>query len=326
MDESAFNQAMATGDMDALEKLLADYETIEIDDSLPESNTESQAKPQPATPEEKVENTATTAAKEAGDPANTTTEEVPTERVVLSKDGKHEIPYDVLEQARKRNSDLEQENQQLRAIREERDKLQKLLDKHQIDANAEDLDGLSADALSELAEDFPQVGKGIKHLMNEIERLKQMVSQSQATPDNKEVEARNAFTSIPELVEWQQNDRDRFDYAVGMDEKLMADPLWSAKPVRERYLEVARRTTEAFKPVQTPTQQTPPPDSKPASPSKEKADTLPNSPSDIGNAIRDTATRGTPEYYANMSQSQIQNELARMSQSEYDKLMASIGF
>ena len=323
MDESAFNQAMAAGDMDALEKLLADYETIEIDDNLPETSTDSQAKPQPATPEEKVENTATTAAKEAGDPANTTTEEVQPEKVVLSKDGKHEIPYDVLEQARKRNSDLEQENQQLRAIREERDKLQKLLDKHQIDANAEDLDGLSADALSELAEDFPQVGNGIKHLMNEIERLKQMVSQSQATPDNKEVEARNAFTSIPELVEWQQNDRDRFDYAVGMDEKLMADPLWSAKPVRERYLEVARRTTEAFKPVQASTPTT---NSKPASPSKEKVDTLPNSPSDIGNAIRDTATRGTPEYYANMSQSQIQNELARMSQSEYDKLMASIGF
>ena len=323
MDESAFNQAMAAGDMDALEKLLADYETIEIDDNLPETSTDSQAKPQPATPEEKVENTATTAAKEAGNPANTTTEEVPTERVVLSKDGKHEIPYDVLEQARKRNSDLEQENQQLRAIREERDKLQKLLDKHQIDANAEDLDGLSADALSELAEDFPQVGNGIKHLMNEIERLKQMVSQSQATPDNKEVEARNAFTSILELVEWQQNDRDRFDYAVGMDEKLMADPLWSAKPVRERYLEVARRTTEASKPVQASTPTT---NSKPASPSKEKVDTLPNSPSDIGNAIRDTATRGTPEYYANMSQSQIQNELARMSQSEYDKLMASIGF
>ena len=323
MDELALNQAMATGDLAALEALLADYETLEIDDNLSDTN-EPEAKPQPVTSDGKGVDTATPAAAETDTPSTSTPEEVPTERVVLSKDGKHEIPYDVLEQSRKRNSELEQENQQLRAIKDERDKLQKLLDKHQIDVNADNLDDLSDEALAELAEDFPQVGKGFKRLFNEIDRLKQMVNQSQAVPDSKEVEARNAFTSIPELVEWQQSDRDRFDYAVGMDEKLMADPLWSAKPVRERYLEVARRTTEAFKPVRASTQ----PDSKPASPAKKDgpADTLPNSPSDIGNSVRETATRGTPEYYANMSPAQIQAEMAKMNKSEYDKLMASIGF
>lgn len=325
MDESAFNKAMATGDTEALEKLLADYETLEIDDNTPDTqNTE--AKPQPATPDEKVVDTATTAAEGQGDQSLTGTPEVENaERVVLSKDGKHQIPYDVLEQSRARASALEQENQQLRAIKEERDKLQTLLDKHQIDVNADNLDDLSDEALAELAEDFPSVGKGFKRLLNEIDRLKQTISQSQARPDDGVNEARNAFTSIPELVAWQQGDQDRLDYAIGRDKELAADPLWSAKPVRERYLEAVRRTTEAFKPVQTAQH-----DSKPATSAKApepvKQDSLPNSPSDIGNAVRETATRGTPEYYGNMSQSQIQAEMARMSQSEYDKLMASIGF
>ena len=320
MDEQALNQAMQTGDLDALEKFLNDYETLEIDDNLPATQSEPKPEQAPAASTEKVENTATTAAEEA----STEAKPVPApegEKVVLSKDGKHTIPYEVLEQQRARASALEQENQQLRTIKLERDKLQALLDKHQIDVNADNLENLTDEALAEIADEFPLVGKGFNRLFAEINQLKQTVAKS-APVDDGISEVRKVFTSVPELVAWEAGDPDRLDYAIAKDKELMADPLWAEKPVRDRFLEAVRRTTSAFGdvvPVKAP-------EGKPAPIKAKETDPLPGSPSEIGNSVRESATRGTPEYYANLSPSQLQTEMARMSSAELDRLLSSIDF
>lgn len=321
MDEQALNQAMQTGDLDALEKFLNDYETLEIDDNLPATQSEPKPEQAPAASTEKVENTATTAAEEV----STEVKPVPApegEKVVLSKDGKHTIPYEVLEQQRARASALEQENQQLRTIKLERDKLQALLDKHQIDVNADNLENLTDEALAEIADEFPLVGKGFNRLFAEINQLKQTVAKS-APVDDGISEVRKVFTSVPELVAWEANDPDRLDYAIAKDKELMADPLWSAKPVRDRFLEAVRRTTSAFGDVVPANAE---PESKPAPVKPKERDPLPNSPSEIGNSVRETATRGTPEYYASLNPAQLQTEMARMSPAELDRLLASIDF
>ena len=149
MDEQALNEAMASGDLDALDALLDQFDDVEEVDEV----TEPAAKPK-----EKVESTVTTTAEGEGNSDKTNSDDstaAEPERVVLSKDGKHTIPYEVLENARNRAQKLEQENQQLQAITGERDKLQALLEKHGIDMNAEDLDGKTDDELQELADDFP---------------------------------------------------------------------------------------------------------------------------------------------------------------------------
>ena len=317
MDEQAFNEAMASGDLDALDALLDQFDDVEEGDEV----TEPAAKPK-----EKVESTVTTTAEGEGDSDKTNSDD-PTaaepERVVLSKDGKHTIPYEVLENARNRAQKLEQENQQLQAITGERDKLQALLEKHGIDMNAEDLDGKTDDELQELADDFPVVGKVIAKQAQKIQELEGKLNQQQSEhgANSGKTAVVQAFESIPELVSWQAGDKDRLEYAVAKDAELMSDPIWQDKPVRERFLEAVRRTQSAFgdKPSAQPGQQQQRKQAK-------QGDGLPNSPSELGNSVRESSAKGTPEYYASLSPSELQREMLGMSPDAIDQLLRSIDY
>ena len=317
MDEQAFNEAMASGDLDALDALLDQFDDVEEVDEV----TEPAAKPK-----EKVESTVTTTAEGEGNSDKTNSDD-PTaaepERVVLSKDGKHTIPYEVLENARNRAQKLEQENRQLQAITGERDKLQALLEKHGIDMNAEDLDGKTDDELQELADDFPVVGKVIAKQAQKIQELEWKLNQQQSEPgaNSGKTAVVQAFESIPELVSWQAGDKDRLEYAVAKDAELMSDPIWQDKPVRERFLEAVRRTQSAFgdKPSTQPGQQQQRKQAK-------QGDGLPNSPSELGNSVRESSAKGTPEYYASLSPSELQREMLGMSPDAIDQLLRSIDY
>ena len=317
MDEQALNEAMASGDLTALEALLDQYDGAEEVDEV----TEPAAKPK-----EKVESTVTTTAEGEGNSDKTNSDDstaAEPERVVLSKDGKHTIPYEVLENARNRAQKLEQENQQLQAITGERDKLQALLEKHGIDMNAEDLDGKTDDELQELADDFPVVGKVIAKQAQKIQELEGKLNQQQSEhgANSGKTAVVQAFESIPELVSWQAGDKDRLEYAVAKDDELMSDPIWQDKPVRERFLEAVRRTQSAFgdKPSAQPGQQQQRKQAK-------QGDGLPNSPSELGNSVRESSAKGTPEYYASLSPSELQREMLGMSPDAIDQLLRSIDY
>lgn len=309
MDEQALDAAMASGDLDALDALLDQYENGE--EELDASTT-------PETTE-KVESTATTAAAEEGDTSSEGNEDG--DRVVLSKDGKHTIPYEVLENQRKRAQALEAENQQLKAIAAERDKLQAALDKNGIQLTAEEVEGKTDDELAELMEDFPAIGKVFSKYSNRINELEGRLAEKAQPETNAKNEVMTAFESIPELVSWKEGDQDRLDYAIARDAELMSDPIWQAKPVRERFQEAVRRTQSAFgdkvsQPAQQQKQQ------KQAA----KPDGLPNSPSDLGTSVRETSTKGTPEYYASLSQSELQREMASMTPDAIDKLLQAMDY
>ena len=309
MDEQALDAAMASGDLDSLDALLDQYENGE--EELDASTT-------PETTE-KVESTATTAAAEEGDTSSEGNEDG--DRVVLSKDGKHTIPYEVLENQRKRAQSLEAENQQLKAIAAERDKLQAALDKNGIQLTAEEVEGKTDDELAELMEDFPAIGKVFAKYSNRINELEGRLAEKAQPETNAKNEVMTAFESIPELVSWKEGDQDRLDYAIARDAELMSDPIWQAKPVRERFQEAVRRTQSAFgdkvsQPAQQQKQQ------KQAA----KPDGLPNSPSDLGTSVRETSTKGTPEYYASLSQSELQREMASMTPDAIDKLLQAMDY
>ena len=309
MDEQALDTAMASGDLDALDALLDQYENGE--EELDASTT-------PETTE-KVESTATTAAAEEGYTSSEGNEDG--DRVVLSKDGKHTIPYEVLENQRKRAQALEAENQQLKAIAAERDKLQAALDKNGIQLTAEEVEGKTDDELAELMEDFPAIGKVFAKYSNRINELEGRLAEKAQPETNAKNEVMTAFESIPELVSWKEGDQDRLDYAIARDAELMSDPIWQAKPVRERFQEAVRRTQSAFgdkvsQPAQQQKQQ------KQAA----KPDGLPNSPSDLGTSVRETSTKGTPEYYASLSQSELQREMASMTPDAIDKLLQAMDY
>lgn len=315
MDEQALNEAMASGDLDALDALLDQFDDVEEVDEV----TEPAAKPK-----EKVESTVTTTAEGEGDSDKTNSDDstaAEPERVVLSKDGKHTIPYEVLENQRKRAQALEAENQQLKAIAAERDKLQAALDKNGIQLTAEEVEGKTDDELAELMEDFPAIGKVFAKYSNRINELEGRLAEKAQPETNAKNEVMTAFESIPELVSWKEGDQDRLDYAIARDAELMSDPIWQAKPVRERFLEAVRRTQSAFgdKPSTQPGQQQQRKQAK-------QGDGLPNSPSELGNSVRESSAKGTPEYYASLSPDELQREMLGMSPDAIDQLLRSIDY
>ncbi|WP_336751747.1 hypothetical protein [Aeromonas hydrophila] len=273
--------------------------------------------------EEKDVSTAPSAAEEEG--SNTTDEdgqadgsdEEP-EKVILSKDGKHHIPYDVLEAERAQRQALAAENAQLKAVAAEREKLQQVLDKHGIDPDA-DPDALNIEEIEQLAQDYPEIGKVLTGIANRLNTLaqsaRQQPVQSQAPSVPNDVQA--ALQAVPELASWMEKDQDRATFAVSVDERLKADPAWKDKPLTERFVEVAKRTKAAFG---DPVEQQVPPAEKPV-PQKqvEVRDHIPQSPSDLGQSVQHESKL---EKYGGMSQEQLMAEMSTMSAAQIEALLA----
>lgn len=360
MDENELNELMKSGDLDKLDALLDSLEKdpeglVVVDDP---KTTATAAVEQAG----KVETSGTTPAAATTDANNTATAQTATEQTavpatngdkkpenadtaagVATKDGQHTIPYEVLEHTRQQNAELQKELLQLRAerqsVQQDRDKLQGVLDKHGIKLDANHVEDIDPETLQQLQEDFPSVGNVIGKLHARIDALTKQqnavtqtaVSPKAQTADPAADQVIAAFQSIPELTQWQTSDPDRMDFAVLTDQRLTADPAWKDKPVAERFKETVRRTKIAFgdevptaiQPAPTTTQAKGSPVQPQAKPTS-KTDTLPNSPSDVGGAVRETATQGTPEYYASMSQSELQSAMAKMSPAELDRLLGSI--
>ncbi len=51
---------------------------------------------------------------------------------------------------------------------------------------------------------------------------------------------------IPELNYWRQYDKEKFEYAVSVDEELKQDIYWQDRSLEERFREVTRRTMKHF--------------------------------------------------------------------------------
>ncbi|HAF2405825.1 TPA: hypothetical protein G9E90_001078 [Salmonella enterica] len=97
------------------------------------------------------------------------------------------------------------------------------------------------------------------------------------------------MNAVPDLVDWQRSDPDKFAVAIHLDEKLQTDPAWKDKPLTERFAEVARRTRAAY--GEAPPEPVAEQDRSQmvlaaAADKVAKADAaaaLPDSPSDVGN-------------------------------------------
>ncbi|VFB10088.1 Uncharacterised protein [Aeromonas salmonicida] len=307
---------------ESLEELEAALNTLEDG-----SGTTLQPQDEAATqPEEKDVSTAPSAAEEEG--SNTTDEAGQTggsderpEKVILSKDGKHHIPYDVLEAERAQRQALAAENAQLKAVAAEREKLQQVLDKHGIDPDA-DPDALNIEEIEQLSQDYPEIGKVLTGIAKRLEMLKQ--PKNEPTPPQAESTipdaVQTALQAVPELATWMEKDQDRATFAVSVDERLKADPAWKDKPLTERFAEVAKRTKAAFG---DQVEQQAPPAEKPVSQKKvEERDHIPVSPSDLGQSVQHESKA---DKYGAMSQEQLIAEMATMTPAQIEALLEEQG-
>lgn len=246
------------------------------------------------------------------------------EKVIASKDGKHIIPYDVLDHERREKQQERREKQalqeQLQQAVAEREKLQRLLEKHGIPADA-DPDSISIEEIEQLAQDYPEIGKALTGIVNKLNKFEQAEAAKQAVVDTPDP-LQAALQAVPELVKWNNEDPDRMAFAISVDERLQHDPAWKDKPLQERFAEAARRTRIAFNDEQSAELATD--EKKPTEAAKEpevvKRDRIPESPSDIGQSVQHSATG--IEKYQSMTQEQLMAEMSSMNPAQIEALLA----
>ena len=190
----------------------------------------------------------TTAGEEAG-------------KAILSKDGKHTIPYDVLETARANEEAaiaaakqlaaitqaLEQQVQELRAGKGAGEA------KQEIPPMRAALDAAKAQ-VEELAKEYPDIAPSQKAILESMatmaEQLYGQIARQQEVIDHlgkaaaqtvndrqnaaKET-AKDAIAQVPALVVWQTKNPALFKLAATFDDTLKVDPDWKAKPMAERF-------------------------------------------------------------------------------------------
>lgn len=220
--------------------------------------------------------------KENGTPSDADAEgegEPGQRKVVKSKDGSHEIPYEVLEATRKqlreereaRERDrvererLQAETAQLKKLEEVNQQLREQLENNNIKpGDMPDEIDMSPERIAQLKEDYGELGDVIEAMLKQNHQLRDQITAkgdtpaAPATPDaDPEAAAAAAVDAAigrnADLAAWSERDADgnvadpdRWTYAVNQDIQLREDPAFKGKSYDERFAEVARRTRAAF--------------------------------------------------------------------------------
>ncbi|VVA49371.1 hypothetical protein SERVES_03127 [Serratia ficaria] len=171
---------------------------------------------------------------EASNAVGTATEELP--KGIVTQDGKHIIPYAVLEAARaesRRNA----ESQQRASTELEQTKRQLQMLTQQVNqagltpAKLPEESQITPEQLAKIRDEFPDLSGVFETLVQKIDYLQKANPSTQPAPvESTGHPVTDALKATPELEGWQSADPDRFSLAVHLDEKLQADPAWKDKP------------------------------------------------------------------------------------------------
>ncbi|SLM63500.1 MULTISPECIES: hypothetical protein [Dickeya] len=268
----------------------------------------------------------------------TDTEQATAAKILLSKDGKHAIPYDVLEAERAEKRRLAESNQRTAAeLAEARRQLEVFT--RQINAaglqpaQLPEKSQITQEQLDVLRESFPDVANVIDVLAQKVEHLQAVQPVPAATQSNESNPVSMALDATPDLKAWQSDDPDRFTLAIHIDETLKHDPAWKDKSLTERFGEVVKRTRAAYGETVESTPQQSAPAGQPAQPTpaelqQKAADALakataaaqlPGSPSDVGQAA--TQSPSLLEQAANASPEQLHAMFSGMTDAQIEALL-----
>ncbi|NPC99417.1 hypothetical protein HOY33_01450 [Brenneria sp. hezel4-2-4] len=261
---------------------------------------------------------------------------------ILSKDGKHVIPYDVLEAERAEKRRVAESSQRTAAeLAETRRQLEVLT--RQINAaglqpaQLPEKTQITPEQIASVRDSFPELAGVLDSLVQKVEYLQS----AQPAPVQQAASAdpiMSALDATPDLKAWQTDDPDRFTLAVHIDETLKNDPAWKDKPLAERFGEVAKRTRAAYgETVESATQQQTPPAQDAKQPTAEEiqqkaaaalataaaAAQLPASPSDIGSTTS-TSAASPLEQAANADPEQLQAMFAGMTDAQIEALLEQL--
>jgi hypothetical protein len=236
---------------------------------------------------------------------------------VFAKDDKNIIPYDVLEREREEKRRLQEELEQFKSRESEwqtKDRLFELRNKQleELGVNPADLPEnfkVTDEELDILAEDYPEIGKVIRHLVAKVNTFEaSSESQSKKVSSNP---VADAIAENSDLSAWSKENGELWSKAQDVDDQLRSDPKWQHKPIAERFAEVARVVKETANAQKA---------SSKAKQSKEEIESLPSSPSEVGHTVSSTAS--PQERLANGSEAEIQAMFSSMSEAQIEALLS----
>lgn len=200
---------------------------------------------------------------------------------VATKDGKHIIPYSVLQADRERARRAEE------ALSETQRKLAELEAAAKSDQGVKDgntaepnqASDLSEEDLETLKEDFPTVYKGIMAMRKQAEALQAQLKPVQETVQQQEAQAQRsqadlvqeAIDATPKLAHIKATDPEAFALAAQFDNTLKTSPTWAGKSLAERFAKVVEMVESANGVISVPGQN---PQQKTAAQLKEEAKAL----------------------------------------------------
>ncbi len=317
------DDALASGDPDQIEKALAAH--------AGEENSNEQDEAEAETPEEteaaEAEADSGDDSESDGEPSGQDEEE---RAPIATKDGKHTIPYEVLEAARQREADLKRQLDEANTRLSESDKqisnAKANLDRQGVDMDSAfaDPDAITEKELADVEEDYgygSMEAKLARILFKSQQAQTQQaeaVNQAQAEVDDAEAAAaRSAFQNNSDLTNWQAKDPDRWDMALTIDQKLQADPKWQNAAPADRFAEVAKRTKAAFGDAVAEQKSV----KQRAKEIVDNAETpTPNSLTDIGQAPG--TEKSLRERLESMSDAEREAEMAKMSDAQIQEVMS----
>lgn len=299
-------------------------------DALAQGDTGSQ--PESGEPPE----AAVTDPVEVKEPAPATVEPESAEpQGVATKDGKHIIPFEVLDRERKRVAELE------RIAREQAEQIETLAASatgKEPEKTGDDATVLSEAELAELEVDYPAFGKLLRAQQAQIKALGETVQNLNAEREQREEQGQRtvqqtiqeAIDDNPKLAYLQVQSPETWERAVRFDSTLRADPEWAEKSFADRFAKVVELYEATYGQIALATAKEPEPTKTPEELAKEaeaklkaKAAPVPASLSAIpggstpaaDDVTAQLATKSGPELTADfmrMSPQQIEAMLARL--------------
>ncbi|KFA99473.1 hypothetical protein HW45_03690 [Vibrio sp. ER1A] len=252
---------------------------------------------------------------------------------LVSKNGKHQIPYEVLEKHRRGEqelkSQLEEVQQKLTGSETTQQKL-KLFEEQLKEA------GITPDRLPEELLNDPdsvntiaeEVGGVAGQIIAALVAKNQANQQPAQEPNQSQSASLEEILALPELANlnsWFDSDKERWDMAVNIDAQLQSDPKWKSMSDAERFIEVQKLVEASFNdPVEAGAKKELADQGKSQGQQPNEApqqqDVIPNSPSSLSGG-GNNSTEAARQALANADALTLEDAMTGMSSDEIDELL-----
>lgn len=172
---------------------------------------------------------------------------------IETKDGKHKIPYSVLEATRAREQEtreqLEAANKRLQELEGSSKKMADVLKDQGIDLESLQTQGqtLSDEQLAAIKDADPDIANAIGFFQQQLQAQAEELANLRSQQTNEQVTPLElAIRSNNDLNTWRSDDPDRWTLAVRHDNLLREHPEWKDRSMDDRFAEAVRLTKMEF--------------------------------------------------------------------------------